>query len=94
MANENLTAPQENVVYGINPQAYLSNFSDCIVAGNKNLDVIAIEVQKEISNVQAAVSAFLESVSGAMAAVSAAKEAARAAAEAEMRKQQTTSNEL
>ena len=85
MANGNLTAAQESVVYGVNPQAHLSNFSNCIVAGNKNLDVVAAEVQKEVSSAQAAVSAFLASVSGAMAAVAAAKEAARAAAEAEMR---------
>ena len=87
MSNRNLTASQENVVYGINPQAHLSNFSNCIVAGNKNLDVVTVEVQKEVSSAQAAVSAFLASVSGAMAAVAAAKEAARAAAEAEIRRQ-------
>ena len=87
MAKGNLTASQENVVYGINPQEHLSDFSNCIVAGNKNLDVVAVEVQREVSSAQAAVSAFLASVSGAMAAVAAAKEAARAAAEAEMQRQ-------
>ena len=30
----NLTSTQESVVYGINPQASLAEFSDCIVAGN------------------------------------------------------------
>ena len=87
MANDKLNASQESVVYGINPQSHLSNFSNCIIAGNKNLDVIAVEVQNEVSSAQAAVSAFLASVSGAMAAVRAAKEAARRAAEEEaMRK--------
>ena len=41
MANNKLNASQESVVYGINPQSHLSNFSNCIIAGNKNLDVIA-----------------------------------------------------
>lgn len=86
MANEKLSASQESIVYGVNPQAYLSNFSDCIVAGNKNLDDISVTVQKDVSSAQAAVSSFLASVDGAMAAVAAAKEAARAAAEAEAKK--------
>lgn len=86
MSNRNLTASQENVVYGINPQAHLSNFSNCIVVGNKNLDVVTVEVQKEVSSAQAAVSAFLASVSGAMSSIAAAKEAARAAEE-EMQRQ-------
>ena len=78
----NLTSAQESVVYGINPQASLAQFSDCIVAGNKNLDDIAVDVQKVVSNAQSEVAAFLASVDGAMASITAAKEAARAAAEA------------
>lgn len=86
MTNGSLNANQEEIVYGINPQAYLSNFSDCIVAGNKNLDDISVNVQKDVSSAQTAVSSFLASVAGAMAAIDAAKEAARAAAEEEARK--------
>ena len=86
MANGKLSASQESIVYGVNPQAYLSNFSDCIVAGNKNLDDISVTVQKDVSSAQAAVSSFLASVDGAMAAIAEAKEAARIAAEAEAKK--------
>lgn len=86
MSQSKLNSTKENVVYGINPQAYLSKFSDCIVAGNKNLDDITVVVQKEVVSMQSTVDAFLASVDGAMAAITAAKEAARAAAEAEERK--------
>ncbi len=86
MSEGKLSATQETVVYATNPQAYLTNFSDCIVVGNKNLDVVTVEVQNEVSSAQTAVSAFLACVDGAMAAVTAAKEAARIAAEEETKK--------
>lgn len=90
MNDDKLAASQESIVYGVNPQSHLSKFSDCIVAGNKNLDDITVVVQKEVSSAQSEAAAFLASVSGAMAAVTAAKEAARAAAAEEARKKRVS----
>ena len=79
MNDSKLSDYLDDIVYGFNPAGFLSYFSDCIVAGNKNLDVIADAVQGSVTSAQSEVSSFLASVSNAMAAVSAAKEAKRIA---------------
>lgn len=89
MSDSKLEVYQESIVYGVNPQTHLSMFSDCIVAGNKNLDDITVVIQKEVASAQSEAASFLASVDGAMAAVTAAKEAAKAAAEEAERKKKT-----
>lgn len=63
MSSNKLTNSQYDVIYGVNPQVHLANFSDCIVVGDKDLDVITDEVQKKYEEAQIAVEEFLLSVS-------------------------------
>ncbi len=78
-----LNDEQYDLVYGINPQSTLSNFSDCIVVGNKNLDDITVEVQKVFENAQQAVDTFLSSESTARTSIANAKKDAEKDAEEE-----------
>ena len=86
MSSNKLTNSQYDIIYGVNPQLHLANFSDCIVVGDKDLDAITLEVQKKYEEAQIAVEEFLLSVSSTVKSIDIANEEAKSVENSEEEK--------
>ena len=86
MFSNKLTNSQYDIIYGVNPQLHLANFSDCIVVGDKDLDAITLEVQKKYEEAQIAVEEFLLSVSATVKSIDIANEEAKSVENSEEEK--------
>lgn len=90
MSSNKLTNSQYDIIYGVNPQLHLANFSDCIVVGDKDLDAITAEVQKKYEEAQIAVEEFLLSVSSTIKSIDMASEEKKTVENVEDKKVETT----
>lgn len=75
-----------DILYCTSPEKVLSAYSNCIVVGNNNLDMVTSELQKSFANAQNAAIEYMSRLEEARDKVSREKEEIRRQREEESRK--------